>query len=209
MRPIFICVLFIFSCFGFGLFLFSKSSFRHEGHRNPAAIRQVFDFSHLRGSALEVAMKQRLVAGLDVIKNDQGFGLSLGHFAFQSDTGENLLGCQAFNKVILLFEAEGTAVNGQKTTMEVEGQCQNSADLAKINPIMIPLARILTNEKPGDGDISYNEGQPISLRFLNVADAWPRKWVLIGVKMESPSQRVIIDRGEVAHLLGQPLMVSF
>jgi hypothetical protein len=201
---------FLLASFGLGLFLFSISnSHRPKGHRDPAAIRQVFDFSHLRGSALEVAMKQRLLAGLDVIKNDQGFGLSLGHFAFQSANGESTLGCQAFNKVILLFEAEGTAVNGQKTTMEVEGPCQNSADLTKINPMMIPLAQILASEKPGDGDLSFNDKQPISLRFLNVADAWPRKWVLIGVKIESPSQKVLIDRGEVAHLLGQPLIISY
>lgn len=201
------CLFVVFS-FAVGLLLFSQTKFKSTAGRDPAAIRQSFDFSHLRGSALEVAMKERLLSQVEVIKNENGFGLSLGHFAFQSENGESLLGCQAFSKVTLIFEAEGTAVSGQKTTMEVEGPCQNSGDLARINPIMIPLSRVLS-EKPGDGDISYNDQQPVSLRFLNVADAWPRKWVLIGIKMENAAQRVIVDRSEVAHLLGQPLLISF
>jgi len=191
---------------GLAVIRFSDRHFQQQ--RDPAAIRQVFDFSRLRGSALEIAVKERLISGLDIYKSEQGFGLSLGHFAFQKENGEKTLGCQHFSKVAVVFEAEGYAVSGNKTTLEIEGGCEYSSDLAKINPLVIPMARILS-ERPADGDFNFQEGTPVSLRFLNVPEAWPRKWVLIGVRIEGEGQSISVDRNEVAQILGHPLMINF
>ena len=49
--------------------------------RDPAAVRQVYDFSNLSGSDLTVAMKKRLLAGSAVIREKQSLGIELGHFA--------------------------------------------------------------------------------------------------------------------------------
>ncbi len=193
-------------CIGLGVVKFSERKFIRQ--RDPAAIRQVFDFSRLRGSALEVAVKERLISGLDVFKSEEGFGLSLGHFAFQKESGEKTLGCQHFSKVILNFEAEGYAVSGNKTSMEIEGQCEYSSDLARINPLIVPMSRILA-EKPGDADFNFQQGKAVSLKFLNVPDEWPRKWVLIGVRIEGAGQSISVDRNEVNQILGHPLMVSY
>ena len=138
-------------------------------------------------------MKERIISGIDVHKTAEGFGLSLGHFAFQNEAGEKVLGCKSFAKVVLSFEAEGYAVSGEKTSLEVDGPCTYSNDLTQINPLIIPMARVL-QEKPGDGDFNFQEGTPISLKFLNVPEAWPRKWVLIGIKMVSDQKEILIDR---------------
>lgn len=197
----------VFSFFlGLGIVYYSNSRFKFQ--RDPAAIRSVFDFSHLRGNALEVAVKERIISGLDVRKSAEGFGLVLGHFAYQTENGEKVLGCQGFSKVVLAFEAEGYAVSGEKTSLEVDGPCTYSSDLSQINPLMIPMARVL-QEKPGDGDFNFQEGTPISLKFLNVPEAWPRKWVLVGVKMVSAQKEILIDRNEVAQILGHPLILSY
>lgn len=199
--------LIVFS-FIMGLVIIQISDKKFINHRDPAAIRQVFDFSRLRGSALEVAVKERLISGINIQKDENGFGLSLGHFAFQKEDGEKTLGCQHFSKVIMSFEAEGYAVSGNKTSMEVEGSCEYSSDLAKINPIVIPMSRILA-EKPADGDFNFQEGKSISLKFLNVPEEWPRKWVLIGVRIEGSGQNISVDRNEVMQILGHPLIVSY
>lgn len=199
--------LVVFSFF-IGLIVIRVSEKKFAPQRDPAAIRQVFDFSRLRGSALEIAVKERLISGLDVHKTEQGFGLSLGHFAFQKENGEKTLGCQHFQKVIMSFEAEGYAVSGNKTSMEIEGQCEYSSDLAHINPLVVPMARILA-EKPGDGDFNFQEGKNISLKFLNVPEEWPRKWVLIGVRIVGEGQSISVDRNEVTQILGHPLLVSY
>ena len=199
--------LIVFSFF-VGLLIFKSSNPRFMAARNPAAIRQVYDFSHLSGSALEIAVKERLVAGIEIHKNDQGFGLSFGHFAFTDSDGQKVLGCQQFKKVILKFEAEGWAVSGSKSVLEVEGPCEFSTDLAQIHPLMIPMARILV-EKPGDGDFNYQEAQALSLRFVNIPDEWPRKWVLVGIRVEGNGQNIMVDRNEVSQVLGHPLIISF
>lgn len=191
---------------GLGLIHLSEKKFARQ--RDPAAIRQVFDFSRLRGSALEIAVKERLISGLDIYKSEEGFGLSLGHFAFQKENGEKTLGCQHFSKVIMNFEAEGYAVSGNKTSMEIEGHCEYSTDLARINPLVVPMLKILA-EKPGDGDFNFQQGKAISLKFLNVPEEWPRKWVLIGVRIEGSGQSISVDRNEVAQILGHPLIVSY
>lgn len=175
--------------------------------RDPSAIRQHYDFTNLKGTALEVAMRERIVSQIEIVKNDNGFGLNLGHFAFRSDNGENLFGCQYFNKVNLIFEAEGAAVNGIKPTMEVEGPCESSEDLTKINAMIIPIHQLML-EKPVDGDFNFNQSKSMSLRFLNLTDSWPTMWNLIGVRLNSNQQQFIIDRNEIAKIIGQPLLIT-
>lgn len=197
----------LFFAFVMGIVIIRSTNEKFMVRRDPSAIRQHYDFTNLKGTALEVAMRERIISQIEIVKNDNGFGLNLGHFAFKSDNGENLLGCQFFNKVTLVFEAEGAAVNGIKPTMEVDGPCENSEDLTKINAVMIPLKQLMI-EKPADGDFNFNQGKPMSLRMLNLPDSWPTMWNLIGVRLNSTSQQFIIDRNEIAKIIGQPLLIT-
>lgn len=201
--------LFLFAAFFAGGYsIIVKSSPRFTIARDPAAIRQVYDFSHLRGSALEVAMKERMVAGLEVYKGDGRVGLALGHFAFVNGNGEKTLGCREYGKVTLVFEAEGIVVNGERPSMEVEGACEFSDDLAKVNPLYIPVARIL-GEKPADGEFQFRDGKEITVRFGNLSDEWPRKWVLTGMKLGgAKSPGFTVGRNELAKILGHPFLIN-
>lgn len=192
---------------GYSIIYFTTEKF--TTNRDPAAIRQVYDFTHLRGSSLDYAIKERLLQGMQISKTDQSIGLQLGHFIFQTADGENALGCQKFSKVILTFQAEGAAVNGIRPTMEAEGPCAYSQNSMNISALNIPVAKIL-NEPTGDGEIEYPD-EKISLKFANITDSWPRKWVLIGVRLANSvdAQTITINSSEVNQILGQPFMINW
>lgn len=175
--------------------------------RDPAAIRQVYDFSHLRGSALEVAMKERAIGGLEVFQEARQIGVGLGHFAFVNGAGEKTLGCREFGKVIFKFEAEGIVVNGERPVMEVEGACEFSEDLARISPLYIPVARIF-GEKPADGEFQFRDGKEITVRFSNLSNEWPRQWVLVGTRMIGPRSEFTVDRNDLGKILGRPFVLN-
>lgn len=198
-----------FGFFAVGFSVITSTSQKFSISRDPAAVRQVYDFSHLRGSALEVAIKERMVAGIEVVRGEGSVGFGLGHFAFVNSGGERTLGCREYDKITLQFEAEGVVVNGERPSMEVEGGCEFSEDLAKVNPLAIPVQRIL-GEKPADGEFQFRDGKEVAVRFLHLSDEWPRKWVLTGVRLNGGAKGDLsVDRNELGKLLGHPLMVSF
>lgn len=204
-------ILFRVSLFGLffavGFTVVTQTSPKFMTARDPAAIRQVYDFSHLRGSALDVAMKERMVAGLEVFKENERIGLGIGHFAFVNGGGEKTLGCREFGKVMMTFEAEGVVVNGERPVMQVEGACEFTEDLAKVNPLYIPIARIL-GERPADGEFQFREGKEITVRFSNLSDEWPRKWILVGMKMNGQRSDFSVDRNDLNKILGHPFMIN-
>lgn len=203
----------------FGLFLFAFSVgygiMLHTSDwgpitRDPAAIRNVYDFSSLTGSDLTDAMKKRILAGASVVHEQQSLGVELGHFAMAKITGEKVLACQEFSRVVLRFEAEGIATSGERPVMEVEGACEFSDDMTKIQAIFIPVNKILA-EKPSDGEIQYREGRPVTLRFKNITEEWPTRWLLTSVRLShtGDQKEFLIDSEEVSHILGRPMMVTF
>lgn len=190
-----------------GYSVIQRSAPQFQINRDPAAIRQTYDFSYLTGNALEGAVKERLISGIEIFKEEGAYGVGLGHFVMMSEGGEKTLGCREYNKIILSFEAEGQAVSGVKPQMEVEGSCEYSTDLAKINPLWIPVAKVL-GERPADGEFQFHEGRAVTLRFNNVSDEWPRKWVLIGMKILGGKKEVSVDKADVAKVLGHPFMIN-
>lgn len=178
--------------------------------RDPAAVRQVYDFSNLSGSDLTQAMKKRILTGATLVRQQSSLGIELGHFAMAKLTGEKTLACQEYDKVILRFEADGIAVSGEHPVMEVEGACEYSSDMTKISPVFIPIDKIMA-EKPGDGEYQYREGRAVTLRFHGMPDEWPTRWLLTSVRLTSPTQQkdLFVDASEVSEILGRPMMVNF
>lgn len=194
----------IFFAVGFNIIIATSSRF--QINRDPAAIRQVYDFSHLRGSALENAVKERMLAGLEVHKETDRFGIGFGHFAFLNPGGEKTLGCREFSRMVINFEAEGIVVNGERPRMEVEGACEFSSDLSLIDPLYIPVAKIM-GERPADGEFQFREGQGITVRFSNISDEWPRKWILTGMKMVGKTD-FTVDKNDLDKILGHPFLIN-
>ncbi len=209
MRKIFEVVGLFAVCFIAGYTYLRSNTDLFPISRDPAAVRS-FDFSHLRGDKLQSAVRQRLISGLEIRKSSQGAGIGLGHFVFLDSTGSKRLACQEFQKVFLNFEAEGVSVSGDKPQMEVEGRCEFSADMTRINPLYVPVAKIV-GERAGDGEFQFNEGPRVTVRFVNMPEDWPRTWLLKSVKLvnESASEALVIESDEVAQTLGHPVVFSW
>lgn len=206
-------------CFGFGLWVT-----RHSKHfvqnvdqaskspsRDPAAIKKVYDFSGLDGSALDLASKQRLLSGAEVVKSDADVGIKFGHFVFKGTDGQKIFACQKYSKMVLEFEGDGSISGDSKPSMEVEGNCSFSADINSISPLLIPISKIL-GEPVGDGEFDFREGHQMKIRFANVMDEWPTLWRLKGIKLydqENPNQEVKINDQELKQLVDKPLVLNF
>ncbi|MBX3019949.1 MAG: hypothetical protein KF767_18825 [Bdellovibrionaceae bacterium] len=178
--------------------------------RTPAAIRKVYDFSELDGNALNQASKQRLMAGFEVTRDQSDIGVRLGHFVVAGQDGEKVFACDRFDRVVLSFEGEGVATNGDKPQMEVEGQCEPDQDVNRISPLWIPVARI-TADTVHDGEQIYqNRGQDIRVKFANVSDQWPPQWVLTSIRLKNAGHEdVTIESTELRQMMDRPVVVEF
>lgn len=196
-------------CFFAGYTLLRFTTEEYSINRDPAAVRNNFDLSNLSGSRLQESVKQRLISGLEFRKSEGGAGLALGHFIFVDNSGEKKLGCNEFGRVFFSFEADGVSVSGEPPLMEVEGVCNFSPDMSKIDPIFLPIAKIL-KEHPGDGEFQFNESKT-TVRFTNLPEEWPKTWVLRSVRLinSKGSEAVVVDREEVDRLLGQPTVLTW
>jgi hypothetical protein len=197
-------------CFVAGFSILRANTDEYFIDRDPAAVKNSFDFSHLRGERLQEAVRQRLMTGLQLKKEEGGMGIALGHFVFVDESGQKKPACQAFGKVALTFEAEGVSVGGDKPQMEVEGRCEHSSDLTMINPLFVPVAKIM-GERPGDGEFQFNQGSGVTIRFANLPEAWPRMWLLKSVKLvnEKSSEALVVESDEVARYLGHPMVFNW
>jgi hypothetical protein len=178
--------------------------------RDPAAIKKVFDFSHLEGSALSYASKNRLLSGAKVITKNNGIGLELGHFVFRAEDGSKVFACDRYNQVTLVFQGDGSAASGQSPVMEVEGSCSLSADINSIAALIIPVQKIL-GEPVSDGDFDFQDNK-LRVRFGNVSDQWPTVWKLVGVKLfntDAPDSGVAVTPDEIDQYHREPVIVDF
>lgn len=177
--------------------------------RDPAAIQKVYDFSALKGDALTLASKQRLLAGFESFTQDGAIGISLGHFVVLGENGEKQFACRKYTKVILTFEGEGMAVGGEKPGMRIEGECREAEDINQIEPLVIPVSRIL-DQPVGDGEFEFLENYNVAVRFSSVADQWPQQWVLTSVKLTNETtDEVSIEREEIRGLTNRPVVLQF
>lgn len=219
MRALFVG-LFVLFFFVTG-FLFSRASSQFprtieqaskSAARDPAAIRHVYDFSQLDGSALDQASKQRLVSGAKVLNESDEIGIELGHFVVKGNDGQKTFACQKYSQIVLQFEGDGSASNGEKPSMEVEGNCEiSTADINSISPLWIPVGKIL-GEPVADGEFDFRDGHAVKVRFANVFQDWPAQWRLRGVKLieqNDPNKEVKIGDREINQYTNRPFILNF
>ncbi|PWU22371.1 MAG: hypothetical protein C5B49_00695 [Bdellovibrio sp.] len=188
---------------------FQETSVAIEPHsvRDPAAIRKVYDFSSLEGSALSQASKQRIIAGFQVSKMGDNLGIGLGHFVVRGEDGEKQFACQKYHRVQLSFEGEGIAVAGLKPEMRIEGPCVEGEDINQISPLLVPVARILS-QPVADGEFDFNDLHS-RVRFSNVSDQWPLSWSLTAVKLiNDDNEEVLIEKDEIRAMMNRPMLLE-
>jgi hypothetical protein len=189
----------------------NETAYVAKSSRDPAAIKKVYDFSHLEGSALDFAAKQRLLDGAKIVHDQKDVGVELGHFVIMGEDGQKVFACQRYSKVILSFEGDGVATSGELPHMEVEGTCEISNDINSIAAVWIPVSKIL-GEPVGDGEFDFREGHPAKLKFANVSDQWPKLWLLKSLRLVDPSGtngEVSLPSSELKQILKKPFVVEF
>lgn len=201
-------LLVLFFSFLVGELIIFKTNEKFAAHRFPAAIRQSYDFTHLSGSALDYALRQRIVNDLEIVKADDSLTFTLGQFAFSSSDGQKFFGCDYYQNIIIVLEAEGAAVSGDKPTIELSTPCLSSDDINKLKPIKFPYKQI-KSERPQDGEMSLVTSAKINLRFNHLPDSWPEQWAIISIRFESPQYNLTVDRNDIVRLIGKPLVLGF
>jgi hypothetical protein len=205
-------------CFSFGFYVTNKNSkyskvalTQEKSSRAPDAIKRVYDFSDLQGTALDQASKQRLMTGAKILNHANEIGVELGHFVVKGQGGQKTFACQKYSQIMLEFEGDGSAANGEKPKMEIEGTCEVSpTDINSTSPIWIPVNKIL-EEPVADGEFDFREGHPIKVRFSNVNQEWPLAWKLKSVKLfdqANSSTEFTIEEKELQQM-SKPLIINF
>ena len=215
---------FVFALAILGGFFVATTSFRgliyvHSDYfnngRNPAAIRRSFDFSHLEGSALQLASRRRLVTDAQVVLAESGMvGVELGHFLTRDDSGRQVFACEFYDRVSMRFEAEGVADGGEKPGMVVEGPCSVplAEDLNRMAPIYIPVARIMGMPAADSEALTFPDIAGVQYKFSSVGTQWPRHWILQGIRLfnqHEPTRDISIGAAEMRKISSKAISIQF
>ncbi len=179
--------------------------------RSPAAVRKTYDVSDLDGMALSKKINERLVGDAHVLQKEGAIGLELGQFVSQVGNTKRL-SCAIYNKVQLVFMAEGEANSGHAPEMLVEGDCLTAKEKVMwMQPIWIPVADVLSRPTTTN-DISYYESDPVSLKFTYVGSEWPKRWVLNSVRLyhtDKAEKDVVVDNAEIRAASPDSILLEF
>ena len=201
-------------CFGFGYLLSVVTTKRPSIHlelasapRTPAAIKKDFDYSGITGAELDQKFKYRLVAGAQVQSEKDSVGLNLGNFVI-SENGEKIFACAKYSTVVIELVGDGQAVSSELPRMEIEGQCEVSADINFISGPKVPVSELM-RAPASEGDYTFGK---VKLKFLNISGSWPTTWKVVGVKIlnqQSSGPSIQVDEKQIAELRGEPLIMKF
>ncbi|MCB0413092.1 MAG: hypothetical protein KDD50_02080 [Bdellovibrionales bacterium] len=179
--------------------------------RVPSSIDKKNDFSNLHGAALIKASKEQLVSQVSILSTDSSVGIELGHFVRRGLNGKKEFACTSLKTIQLQFEAVGISVNGKIPEFQLEGPCKPSKDLNRISALWIPKDK-LKSEKPGDLELSYRQGNPITIKTHGVSGEWPTQWRLTGIKLydnQHIKNIVVISNEELVELRkNNPILIE-
>ncbi len=180
--------------------------------RTPAAIRRVYDYSHLVGNALQTAVQNHLVGESRIVQGSEGPGVQLVHFVVKNKTGEKSFACDEYDTLELTFYADGVLESGSSPVMIAETPCRFTQDVNLIDPVWIPVKQLVA-DRPGNMDLSLNTmPQPLRLQFKDMPPFWPGKWVLTSIRMfkkDNPVVSLRIESDQIRRLSPRPLTVYF
>jgi len=87
----------------------------------------------------------------------------------------------------LTFEAEGMASSGERPSMTVEGPCRTGSDITRIEPIWIPVSKIVS-EKASDMDLTFPDNDGVTFKFQDMTGEWPRRWHLTKLRVYNDAE---------------------
>lgn len=179
--------------------------------RMPAAVPKVFDFSNLRGGDLRMASTRRLLEDVKLIKGEEAVGVELGHFVTMGPSGRREFACQAYNKIEMVFFADGIAESGEIPEMTVNSGCIMGADMNRISTIWVPNM-IAGKQKTSTNVISLNNENPVAVQFTHVGSEWPTDWVLKTIRLysdQNPAYEMKFDQMEIRSITPDRLRLTW
>ena len=184
---------------------------RGTNSRDPAAIRKIFDFSHLSGKALLKATKSRILTGTQIVADEDRIGIEIGNFVLSTKDGKRIFGCTRYEKVNLIFEAEGFASGGERPKMKVLAGCLVGENINRIAPIWIPVGDLVA-EDASEGSFDF-PAEGITVEFESVFDQWPQRWELVEIQLVSEvpgmADMLRVGHAELRASHGGPLSIKF
>lgn len=203
--------------------------FESEQKRSLASMKSKYDLSCTPDENLNQAIAERIVNGLKIERRDTLLGIHIGHFVTFENRADKehfcksgqergisshypvpqkKTACQMYPKLLVGFEADGQAANGDKRALEVELPCSVSGDLNHTDLAWIPWAQIAT-ESPFEGVTQYSKPSPVSITIRNVSDEWPSKWILSSISYVGTHDRIVVNREEIEGIAKRPFVLEF
>lgn len=187
-----------FFSFGF-FFLFKNQNLKYvyitvdSKERLPAAIRDSEIFHNLTQKPIRVPIEEEFLKTMKVVNTPSVAALELNQFATANSEGEMTLACLVFNKVELLFEAEGQATAGQKPSLKVTSPCQISGqNVNQVRTVIIPTQEI-KNRKAQNGTFQFDSLPGVNFEARSINTEWPKIWVLQSVTFSSEKKSLVFD----------------
>ncbi len=174
-----------FFALGFVYLMTMSASFQML--RDPAAIRDSYDFSNLREDALRIAMKERLLRDFTYGIHDQNLEISLSHFFIPGETGAKTSLCETYSRLQLHFEVHGVVVNGDAPSMDIEGPCITSAQSpSRLQSFLVPLGSLPNSGEDSDLELNnpQNAEQKLRISFKNMEANLPNQWILVSMLLK-------------------------
>ncbi len=179
--------------------------------RMPAAVPKVFDFSNLRGGDLRMASTKRLLEDAKILKGEESVGVELGHFVTMGTSGRREFACQSYNKIEMVFFADGMAESGHVPEMTVNGGCVMGSDMNRIETLWIPNM-VAAKQKTSMSEVSLDGPNPTAVKFSYVGSEWPTDWVLKTIRLyssENPNYEMKFDQMEIRSMAPDRLRLAW
>lgn len=179
--------------------------------RSPAAIQSMYDFSNLKGAALNNASKERLIVDAKIEYRDQSVFISLGNFVSMNKNGHKEFVCTTYDMIEMRFVVDGFAVNGVQPQMVAKAQCGFSPDSSHLAPVIIPFGDL--TQMPAKNQVwDFWTNYKLNIETIAMDTQWHKEWTLTYLRVyrsNDESISVEISKGELALLLSSPLLINF
>lgn len=177
--------------------------------RDVATEQKSSDTFRLHQKFGEITSPMRMLRGLKIINNTDFIEIKVGHFIVKEKFGSKQFACQKYDRVLLVFEADGFAQSGERPRLEIEADCEASEDLNYIKSINFPVAKILA-EPAAEGEFDFKEPNPVTVRVANIADEWPMYWTLTSIRLldtRTQGQDFVISLNEIRQNFANPIQM--
>lgn len=159
--------------------------------RQPTAVPRMFDLTSVQQGRMSSQAKQILLENLKIQqKEDKSWKIEVPNFVTKDKFGYRELICEKYNRLTLVFQAEGVATHGERPSMTIEGNCSYSTEpMAKyLAPFEIP-GSLFDRETPEDFNVLVGSNYQFWVRLTAMPNFWPEEWVLSSVRFYQSEKR--------------------